>query len=237
LRKSFLVASVATLALGTSGIAIAQTLPAPSIEATGSGSPSKAGTKKKPKAVTFKLDVKNDPASKTTAKSVKITFPKTIKVSTKGLNECKVTDDDAFLQDLGRCSKSKAGKGSASANLNPFSATPAPLTFKIQPYVGKNEILFVLSGSANAVLHGKIKGQSMTIEITPDLQQPVTGVYSALNQLGATIKATKGKNSLISSTGCSGGKHTIGVEVAYVGNPNPPSAASAKDSFDIKCSK
>ena len=46
----------------------------------------------------------------------------------------------------------------------------------------------------------------------------------------------KGKNALISSTGCKSKKHTIGVEVGYVPNPNPPAAASAKDSFDIKCS-
>ncbi|MBE2320151.1 hypothetical protein DVA67_029565 [Solirubrobacter sp. CPCC 204708] len=236
MRKSFFVASVATLALGTAGVAYAQ-LPDPSIEATGSGSPSKAGTKSKPKAVTFKLDVKNNAEAKTTAKSIKITFPKTIKVSTKGLNECDPETDQALIDDPSQCSSSKAGKGSASANLNPFSATPAPLNFQIQPYVGKNEILFLLSGSANTILHGKIKGQSMTIEITPDLQQPVTGVFSALNEIAATIKAKKGKNSLISAVGCSGGKHTIGVEVAYVGNPNPPAKPSAKDSFDIKCSK
>jgi hypothetical protein len=236
LRKSFLVATAATLALGTAGIAYAQDT-TPSIEATGSGSPSKAGTKKKPKAVTFKLDVKNNAAAKTTAKSIKITFPKTIKVSTKGLNECKPDSDEAFLQDLAQCSKSKAGTGKASAVLNPFAATPGPLNFKIQPYVGKNEVLFALSGSANAILHGKIKGQSMTIVITPELQQPLTGVYSALNEIAATIKAKKGSKSLISSVGCSGGKHTINVEVAYAGNPNPPAAATAKDSFDIKCSK
>jgi hypothetical protein len=234
LRKSFLVAGVATLALSGAGIAYAQDT-APSITATGSGSPSKAGTKSKPKAVNFKLDVKNNAAAKTTAASVKITFPKTIKVSTKGLDQCTKSDDD-LIADPSVCKKSFAGSGKASANLNPFSTTPSPLTFKVQPIVGKNEILFVLSGSADAVLHGKIKGSSLTIAITPTLQQPVPGVYSALNELAASIKKTKGKNSLISSVGCKGKKHTIGVEVGYVPNPNPPAASSAKDSFDIKCS-
>jgi len=234
LRKSFLVASVATIALGTAGVAFAQDT-APSIEATGSGSPAKAGTKSSPKATTFKLDVKNNAAAKTTAKSIKITFPKTIKVSTKGLNQCTASDDE-LIADPTVCKSSYAGSGKASANLNPFSTTPAPLTFQVQPIVGKNELLFVLSGSADAVLHGKIKGRTMTIEITPTLQQPVPGTFSALNELGATIKAKKGKNALIASTGCKGKKHTIGVEVGYAPNPNPPAAASAKDSFDIKCS-
>ena len=62
MRKTFLVAGVAALAVGTTGVAFAQT-PEPSIEATASASPSKAGTKSKPKAVTFNLAVKNNPAS------------------------------------------------------------------------------------------------------------------------------------------------------------------------------
>lgn len=234
MRKSFLVAGVATIALGTAGIAYAQDT-TPSIEATGSGSPAKAGTKSSPKGVNFKLDVKNNAAAKTTAKSIKITFPSTIKVSTKGLDQCTASDDE-LIADPTVCKKSYAGKGKASANLNPFSTTPAPLTFNVQPIVGKNELLFVLSGSADAVLHGKIKGRSMTIEITPTLQQPVPGTYSALNELSATINKKKGKNALISSTGCKSKKHTVGVEVGYVPNPNPPAASSAKDSFDIKCS-
>ena len=234
MRKTFLVAGMAALAVSTTGVAIAQT-PAPSIEATGSGSPSKAGTKAKPKAVNFKIDVKNDAAAKTTAKSIKITFPKTIKVSTKGLDQCTL-DDEALINDPSQCKKSFAGKGSASANLNPFSTTPSPLAFQVQPIVGKNELLFLLSGAANAVLHGKIKGSSMTIVITPELQMPAPSVYSALNELQATINKKKGKNALISSIGCKSKKHTIGVEVAYAANPNPPAAASAKDTFDIKCS-
>lgn len=236
MRKSFLVASVATLALGTAGIAYAQDA-TPSITGTGSGSPSKAGTKSKPKPLTFKLDVKNNQAAKTTAKSIKITFPKTIKVSTKGLNECKPANDDALISDPDKCKSSFAGSGKASANLNPFSTTPAPLSFGVQPIVGKNELMFLLSGAANTILHGKIKGQTMTIAITEDLQMPAPSVYSALGGLSATIKNKKGKNALISSIGCNGGKHTIGVEVAYASNPNPPAASSAKDTFDIKCSK
>jgi hypothetical protein len=235
LRKSFFVAGVAALALGTTGVAIAQT-PAPSIDATGSASPSKAGTKSKPKAVTFKLSVKNDPASKTTAKAIVIQFPSTIKVSTKGLTQCKATEQ-SLIDNPGQCSKAKAGPvGSAAALLNPFATTPGPLSFKVQPYVGNNELLFVLSGSADAVLHGKIKGSKMTIEITDTLQQPLPGVYSALNNLATTIKATKGKNSLISSTGCKGGKQTVKVTVQYANNPNPPSAASATETLDLKCS-
>jgi len=234
LRKTFLVAGVATLALGTAGVAIAQT-PDPTIDATAVAAPTKAGTKSKPKAVAFKLNVVNNAASKTTAKTITIKFPSTIKVSTKGLDQCKASDD-SLIANPSQCKKSYAGSGTASALLNPYATPPGPLAFRVQPIVGKNEILFVLSGSANAVLHGKISGGKLTIAITPQLQQPVPGVYSALNGLKTTIKKTKGSNSLISTVGCKSKKHTVNVTVAYAPNPTAPSKPSASDSVDLKCS-
>ena len=182
MRKSFLVAGTATLALGLASIAYAQN-PAPSIESTASVSPTKAGTKSKPKAETLKLSVKNNVDSKTTAEKITITFPSTLKISTKGLDQCKASDEE-LIDKPSLCSKAKAGSGSARAVLNPNAPAPGPLSFKVVPYVGKNEVLFLLSGSADAVLHGKISGKKMTIVITPQLQQPVPGTYSALNDLG-----------------------------------------------------
>ncbi|WP_028065541.1 hypothetical protein [Solirubrobacter soli] len=233
MRKSFLVAGTAALALGVSGIAYAQA--EPSITATASVSPTKSGTKSKPKPVSLKLSVTNSPESKTTAKQIQIKLPSTLKVSTKGLPQCTASDD-ALTQNPSVCSSSKAGKGSAKALLNPFATSPAPLTFVVTPYVGKNEILFLLSGAADAVLHGKVSGSKITIAITPELQQPAPGVYSALNGLETTISKKKGKNSLISSVGCKSKKHTIGVTVGYANNPNPPAKPSASTNVDAKCS-
>ena len=234
MRKSFLVASVATLVLGTTGVAIAQT-PDPSIDVKASVSPTKAGTKSKPKAVTFKLEVTNNPASKTTAKSITVKFPSTIKLSTKGLDQCTATDE-ALIANVNVCKKAFAGTGSASALLGPTATNPGPLSFKVQPIVGKNELLFVLSGSANAVLHGAVKGSTLTIAITPQLQQPLPGVYSALNGLKTTISKKKGSKSLISTTGCKSKKHVVSVTVGYVPNPGPPSKPSATNTSDAKCS-
>jgi hypothetical protein len=234
LRKSFLVAGLATAVFGTAGIAYAQTA-APSIDVTASASPTKAGTKSKTKSEKFTLSVKNDPASKTTAKSIAITFPSTLKLSTKGLDQCTASDD-ALIDDVNVCKKSIAGKGSARALLNPFATAPAPLTFKVTPLVGKNELIFVLTGSANAVLHGKISGKKLTIAITPELQQPVPNTYSALNDLSTTLSKKKGSNSLISSTGCTAKKHKISVTVGYAPNPTAPVKPSATNTADAKCS-
>ena len=234
MRKSFLVATVATLVLGTTGVAIAQT-PDPSIDVKASVSPTKAGTKSKPKGVTFKLEVTNNPASKTTAKSIAVKFPSTIKLSTKGLDQCKATDA-ALIENVNVCRKSIAGRGAARALLNPFAASPAPLTFKVTPIIGKNELIFVLSGSANAVLHGKIKGSKLTIAITPALQQPVPNVFSALNDLSTSLSKKKGDNSLITSVGCKSKKHKVSVTVGYAPNPTAPSQPSATNTADAKCS-
>jgi hypothetical protein len=232
LRKTLIAAGAATLAVATAGVAYAQN-PDPAITVTASVSPSKAGTKKKPKSETLKLKVVNDPASKTTAESIKITLPSTLKLSTKGLPQC-TKDDQTLLDNPKACKKSFAGSGTAHAVLNPNA--PAPLNFKVQPVIGKNQMLFLLSGSATAVLHGKIKGSTMTIAITPALQQPAPGVFSALSDLSTSISKKKGKNALVTSRGCKSKKHTIKVTVGYAPNPAPPSKPSASGSADAKCS-
>ena len=234
MRKTFIVAGAAALALSTAGVAFAQN-PDPSITATAGVSPTKSGTSSKPKAVQFKLSVTNDPASKTTAKSIVVKLPSTLKLSTSGLDQCKASDDE-LIADINVCKKSIAGSGSANAKLNPFATAPAPLKFKVTPVVGKNELLFVLSGAADAVLHGKVKGSSMTITITPQLQQPAPGAYSALDNLTTTLKKTKGSKSLFTSVGCKSKKHGVNVTVNYAPNPSPPAKSSASDTADAKCS-
>ncbi len=85
MRKSFLVAGVAALSLGVTSVAMAQN-PAPVLDATATVSPSKAGTKSKPKSEKFKLVVKNSEESKATASKITVTFPSTLKMSTSGLD-------------------------------------------------------------------------------------------------------------------------------------------------------
>ena len=94
MRKSFLVAGMATLAFGTAGVAYAQNA-APAIDATASVSPTKAGTKSKPKSVKFKLDGQEQPGQRRRPRSqIEITFPSTLKLSTKGLDQCTASDDE-----------------------------------------------------------------------------------------------------------------------------------------------
>ncbi len=235
MRKSLIAAGATALAVGAAGVAYAQ---APSISVTASVSPTAAGTASKPKSEKLTLSVKNDPSSHTTAKRITITMPSTLKLSTKGLPQCTKSDTEILNGPAKVCKTSIAGKGTASAILNP-TGTPAPLSFKVIPLVGKNELLFYLEqtgGAVKAVLHGKISGKKLTIAIPGFLQMPATGTYSALNGLDTTLSLKKGKHYLLSSTGCKSKAQKIGVTVGYAPNPNPPAAPSASGSASAKCS-
>jgi hypothetical protein len=236
LRKSLIAAGAASLALGAAGVAYAQT-PAPAPTSTVSISPTKSGSSSKPKAEKITLSVKNNAESKTTAAKIAITFPSTLKLSTKGLPQCTKSDNDILAAPKTACKSSIAGKGTANALLNPFATTPAPLAFSVLPMVGKNELLFYLeAGAVKAVLHGKISGKKLTITINPELQSPAPNTYSALIDLSTSLSLKKGSASLISSTGCKSKKHTVKTTISYVPNPNPPSQSSATTSANAKCS-
>jgi len=238
LRKSFMLAGAAALTIGVAGVAYAQTtFPAPAPTATLKVSPSKAGTKKKPKSVKVTLGIKNNVESKTTATTIQITFPKTLKVSTKGLDQCTKSDDVILAQTPAKaCPKAIAGKGVAHALLSPYTATPAAFNFDVTSVVGKSELLFALkqtNGGINAVLHGKMSGRTLTVKIPSFLYNP-GGTYSALSDLSTTISKKKGKHYLVSSVGCG---YKVGVKLGYIPNPTPPAASSASTTAKASCKK
>ena len=244
MRKSLIAAGVAALAMGGAATAYAQVAP-PSFTVTPSVSPSKSGTKKKPKATTLTLKVVNNVQdSKATANEIKITLPSTLKLSTKGLPQC-TKSDDAILNSAGAvCKASKAGGGTSDVILNPYT-NPAKITFQVTSLVGKNEMLFYLvSPIAKAVLHGKISGHTLTIRIPdgtkpgePNLTQPAPGTYSAIANLTTKLSLKKGKKSLLTSVGCVSKKHKITVQEHFIPNPTPPSTATATATGFAACKK
>ena len=245
MRKSLAAVLAVPTALALATVAFAQN-PAPSIDVTATVSPSKAGTKAKPKSEKVNLTIINNKESKTSASKIQITFPATLKLSTKGLKKCSVATLDS--QGKAACpTAAKAGVGTAEALVNPSSATPAPLKFNVTTYVAGNNLLaFYLEqqGTDSGVqqaLPAKItksgKGQKLTINIPENLQQPAPGVYSALQQIKNSLGLKSGKNALVTSVGCAKKAHKIGVKISYVPNPTPPAASSASDTSSAKCSK
>jgi hypothetical protein len=239
LRK-FLIAAVAALAtIALASVAVAQSS---DVESKTSVSPSKAGTKKKPKATKITTFVKNNVPG-TTASKIEIDFPKTVKITGKGLTSCPIS---AFSRPGGKANcpaKSKAGTGVSHAVLGPQRA---PLNFDVTAYVGgTNLVIFYIEqqgGTVTKALQGKISSasgkfkQKLVITIPPDLQQPATGVYGALTDLKSTLYNKKGKNSLISTNACKSKKHKFGAKLTFAPNPAPPPKPSATGTSTAKCS-
>jgi len=238
LRK-FLIAALAALAsIALASVAVAQTA---DVESTTTVSPSKAGTKKKPKAIKVSTFVKNN-VPNTTAEKIEIDFPSTVKISGKGLTKCDLAE---FSKPGGKAncsSKSKAGTGVSNAVVGPQRA---PLKFNVSAYVGgKNLVIFYIEqqgGGVTKALQGKISSasgkfkQKLVITIPPDLQQPAPGLYAALTDLKSTLYNKKGKNSLISSVGCKKKKHTFGSKLTFAPNPAAPPQPTASGTSTAKC--
>jgi hypothetical protein len=238
LRKYLIAVIAALAALAVASVAVAADS---DITATTKITPSKHGTKKKPKAVKITTFIKNN-VEGTTAEKIEIDFPKTVKISGKGLTSCKLS----AIQKGGPAacpSKSKAGTGLSHAVVGPDRI---PLNFDVTAFVGgKNLVIFYIKqqgGTVSKALQGKISkasgkyAQKLVITIPPDLQQPAPGLYAALTDLNTTLKLTKGKNSLVSTVGCKKKKHTFGNKLTFAPNPNQPPQPSASGTSTVKCS-
>jgi hypothetical protein len=193
------------------------------------------------KASKHKLSFKvvNSAASKTTVKNIKLQLPAGVKLDGKGLKSCKLS----VLENGGPAacpSASKLGKGVAYASLISDKAAPdcvalngnSPdcLTFDTTFFVGARKQLNVFlkqrGGDVQNVFAGKISsnGRTLSIDIPAELQQPVTGLYSALQQLSGTFN----KGTFVTA------KKTSGVAKAtltYASNgAQAPAPASDTDS-------
>jgi hypothetical protein len=239
LRKYLIAVIAALAALAMATVAVAQNS---DVTATTTVSPTKSGTKQKPKSIKITTFVQNN-VPNTTAAKIEIDFPKTVKISGKGLTSCKLS----AIQANGPTAcpkKSKAGTGLSHAVVGPDRI---PLNFDVTAFVGgKNLVIFYIQqqgGTVSKALSGKIsKGsggfaQKLVITIPPDLQQPAPGLYAALTDLKSTLQLKKGKNALISSVGCKNKKHKFGAKLTFAPNPAQPPKPSATGTSTATCKK
>jgi hypothetical protein len=239
LRKLLIVALAALTSIALASVAIAQSS---DVTSTASLTPSKAGTKSKPKPARFKTFIKNN-VPNTTASEIQILVPKTVKVSGKGLTKCPVGE---FAKPGGKANcpaASKAGTGLSHAVVGPQRA---PLNFNVSAYVGSDtSIIFYIEqigGSVTKALVGKISrssgkfSQKISIGIPADLQQPAPGLYGALTDIKSNLYNKKGKNSLFTTVGCKSKKHAFGAKLVFVPNTAPPPKPSASGTTNAKCS-
>ena len=181
-------------------------------------SPSKAGTKKKPRAAklnfAFTLGT-DDGTSPATAKEVVVSFGKGIRFNSARFPSCTL----AILNTKGpkACPKgSKVGTGSAVALVGGTPGEPPPSTtetLKITTFngpKGKTYLLF-LDGDSPApikqALVGKLSraggayGYKLDVTIPANLQQPITGVFAPLVDFKIKTGATYTKTRTVTRKG------------------------------------
>jgi hypothetical protein len=234
------IAATATLALTTAGIAaVVEPNDAEGVLKV-TASPTKAGTKKKPKNVKLGFDLKVDKPG-TTVEVIEMLLPKGTKISGKGFKKCNA--DDLVATGITGCvSGSKAGpKGSANAAVGPQGA---PLNLDVYPFVeDSNTLLFYLSqvgGGVQTVVKGEItnSGRKMAITIPDELRKP-GGLDATLTGINQTFSGKAKKNYIVSSTSCPKGGWKFGGNLVFAtdrvdGIPAP--GDEAREST-VKCKK
>ena len=245
--RKFLIAALAAL----TALAAAATLangqePPAGAELTITVSPTKAGTKKKPKPTKVSLDLRNEDSSQT-ADGIEIRMAKQIKVSTKGLKKCSAAKLEA--NGTGACPKaSRIGTGRAEAIAGVNTGAPAALTFNITAFViGNNQLGFYLEqqgGNINVLSKGRFKkasgryGSLLDIEIPSLAREFPPGTYNGLVSIETDLFKKIGKNALFKSTGCTSTRELpFELKLHFMPNPGPPKASEVKATDGANCRK
>ena len=235
MRKLLMGAIVAsaTLAFATNAYAQESTFKA-------KATPTKVGTKKKPKNTSLNFGVTLDYPN-TTVEFIDLQLPSGLKMSGKGFKRCSL---DTIGLNPSQCpSGSKAGPlGTAAAVLGPNNT---PLEFTVQSYVVNDTTLGfyvneVTGIQVQAPLEGKLtdSGRHLRITIPFELRQPVPNLDASLTGLSQTFSGKAGKKYIVSSTGCKNKKHkfsgslTFGDRADLAPKPGPIALKTTS-----KCSK
>lgn len=251
MRKALIGAVVGTVCLSVSAVAIAETASQTTNALKITVSPKKAGTKTKPKAVSFNLAIaggtKNGGKQPAVSTSLNTSFPKDFKINSKSWpknSRCRLAQMRAAKSDS-VCKKikgSKLGSGISIAKANGGAFTE---TLKVSAYALTNgNIGFYLLGNPvplNATLEGKVVngGRGLNVVIPPEVGEPAPGFLTGITKLQVKFKAkakikVHGKKrtiGILQTTGCSGGKWKFGFANKVRGG------GTVKASDTVKCSK
>lgn len=248
--KKYLVAALAiSLMAAVAAVAVAQTYPLPVLSFDASVTPTKAGTKKKPRAAKLRVDMKIQKEARVTADQIVFNLPRHVRLSGTGFRFCPSTELDA-TKDPKKCPRgSRLGSGTASAAFGP---NLTPINFNLTVFAGsRNEIGVWLQGT-NLPIQKALRGeigragspyfQKLTVDIPPELQRQL-GAYVYLTGLKATIGASNGKKgrkrrNFVTTVGCPADrKHRFQARVRFVPNPDKPQVGQVNRNDTSNCRK
>jgi hypothetical protein len=213
-------ALVGALTLLMSSTALAQT----TMDASLKLSPAKAGTSKKPKRVKLTLGIQGGTQDGTgqpdTSTRIRVQLPKGIKWNGKlwpKAKRCSVSKANS-QGSLSACPKgSKIGSGHVTA-LGGGGGVVEEIDLTAFVTTGGHLGLFLHATQPlplDAMLEGKVKGQTIDVAIPANIQEPVTGTPTGIRTLTFSVNGktkVKGKTrGALESSGCSGGKWTSKV--------------------------
>jgi len=249
------IAAVAVLALSVAAYAAVVN----TYSVTGSTSPTKAGTKKKPVPIKLTFNYKVGEQSNqrpSPVKAYKIQFDGLV-ANTKPFKSCTADFINASGGDTG-CNKSAAmGSGNIQAYVGP---TNDPSNKSLFCYLaltfynaGKNHAALYLKGDPGAADASKkcvtgisqaidatfvknSKGTSLNFDVPPTLLHPIAGLDSAVFNVGSTInkRTAKVKGKTVGFFQSIGGckKHKRNIAVTFVPETGSPAVAKT----NAKCS-
>lgn len=236
MRKLTLTAGVAAAAIGAVGVAQAVT---PTTSLKTSVSPSKKGTKKKPRNVKLSIELITQPKAGepafATSKTV-VHFDRNLKFGGKYVKTCA---KETVRTDDTKCPKgSRVGSGTASATAAALNQTEN-LTVTAYNGPGGKSIELLLVGDSplpiHDVLEGKLSsdkgkfGQKLTVRIPDSLQQPVMGVYATLTDFKTVVKATGSKKRpYVGLAGCTKKKLHFQSDFVFSDNSKSKAVSTAK---------
>jgi hypothetical protein len=236
MRKLTLTAAAAVTAIGAVGVAQAVT-PTTAIKA--SVSPTKKGTKKKPKNVKLNVELITQPAPGDPAfatRSTVVHFDKNIKFDGKHLKSCSQSQ---VQTDETKCPKgSRVGSGTATGSALGLTEN---LTVTAYNGPGGTKIELLVDGQTplqiHQVIEGKLQsdsgkyGKKLVVAIPEALQQPAPGAYATLTDFKTSVKGTGSKKRpFVGLAGCT--KKKLNYESDFVFTDGTTSTATATS----KCS-
>jgi hypothetical protein len=249
LRKFLIAALAAVAALSFSAVAVGQA--GDTAELTVNVTPKNAGTKKKPKNSAFDLEVVNSNTQRTMS-ALDIFLPKNVKLNLKGIPSC--SRDNIALKSCPRASVLGEGTAEALAGVN--GSAPLPLSFVVTAFKtkaldaqgnvsGRDMLGFFIDGPGSLDFLTETKltkargkyGQKLHIDVPVAAQRTGTSSYNGLVSLEIDdLGKKKGRNMLVSSTGCVKKKHPYKVDLTFIDN-GVTTATTISDTATSGCRK